>query len=170
MAKKIYDPYLKFGLNNNPDAKADLVDFKVPPDQSQVSSVSGKKGAVVLSKSDVGLNNVDNTSDANKPVSVAAQAVIISDERVLAEVINQLNSRISALELFLQNSIFNDIQAESLSAVKSLQFKGSELIKFGAGAPSFAPDFVGQIYVKTDSTTAVYVATGISTAADFKAV
>jgi hypothetical protein len=71
MAKKTYDPYLKFGLNNNPDAKADLVDGKVPSNQSQVSSVHGKKGDVVLNKSDIGLSNVNNTSDEDKPISTA---------------------------------------------------------------------------------------------------
>lgn len=36
-----------------------------------VDSVAGRTGAVTLTKSDVGLSNVDNTSDANKPVSSA---------------------------------------------------------------------------------------------------
>ncbi|QYW00800.1 minor tail protein [Gordonia phage Sahara] len=34
-----------------------------------VSSVNGYQGIVVLGKGDVGLGNVDNTSDANKPIS-----------------------------------------------------------------------------------------------------
>lgn len=38
-----------------------------------VSSVASRTGAVVLTKADVGLSNVDNTSDANKPVSTATQ-------------------------------------------------------------------------------------------------
>lgn len=42
----------------------------------QVSSVAGRQGAVVLTKSDVGLANVDNTSDANKPVSTATQTAL----------------------------------------------------------------------------------------------
>ena len=41
-----------------------------------VTSVSGRIGAIVLTKSDVGLSNVDNTSDADKPVSTATQAAI----------------------------------------------------------------------------------------------
>jgi hypothetical protein len=46
-----------------------------------VSSVFGRTGAVVAqsgdySKSDVGLANVDNTSDANKPVSTATQTAL----------------------------------------------------------------------------------------------
>ena len=42
----------------------------------KVSSVAGKTGAVTLSSSDVGLGNVDDTSDANKPVSSAAQTAL----------------------------------------------------------------------------------------------
>jgi hypothetical protein len=38
-----------------------------------VDSVAGKTGVVTLVKSDVGLGNVDNTSDVNKPVSTAQQ-------------------------------------------------------------------------------------------------
>jgi hypothetical protein len=41
-----------------------------------VSSVAGRTGAVVLTKSDVGLANVDNTSDAAKPVSTAQQTAL----------------------------------------------------------------------------------------------
>ena len=41
-----------------------------------VTSVAGKTGAVTLTKSDVGLNNVDNTSDADKPISTATQAAL----------------------------------------------------------------------------------------------
>lgn len=41
-----------------------------------VISVAGKIGAVTLDKSDVGLNNVDNTSDLSKPVSTATQTAL----------------------------------------------------------------------------------------------
>ena len=41
-----------------------------------VDSVAGKTGVVTLVKSDVGLANVDNTSDVDKPVSTAQQAAI----------------------------------------------------------------------------------------------
>lgn len=41
-----------------------------------VTSVAGKTGAVSLVKADVGLGNVDNTSDANKPVSTATQTAL----------------------------------------------------------------------------------------------
>ena len=41
-----------------------------------VQSVAGRTGAVTLSKSDVGLGNVDNTSDAAKPISTATQTAL----------------------------------------------------------------------------------------------
>ena len=41
-----------------------------------VDSVAGKTGAVSLAKADVGLSNVDNTSDADKPVSSATQTAL----------------------------------------------------------------------------------------------
>jgi len=47
---------------------------------SPVSSVAGRTGAVTLSKTDVGLGNVDNTSDLAKPVSTAAQTALDGKE------------------------------------------------------------------------------------------
>jgi hypothetical protein len=41
-----------------------------------VTSVAGKTGAVTLDKNDVGLGSVDNTTDLNKPVSLATQAAL----------------------------------------------------------------------------------------------
>lgn len=82
------------------DGKADLVDGKVPDDQlPEISTLElgttattayyGDKGKVAydhsqlrsgnphnVTKSDVGLSNVDNTSDANKPISTATQAAL----------------------------------------------------------------------------------------------
>jgi Phage tail repeat like len=48
-----------------------------------VVSVNGQQGVVVLSKSDVGLGNVDNTSDANKPVSSATQTALNAKQAVI---------------------------------------------------------------------------------------
>ena len=45
---------------------------------NSVTSVAGKVGSVTLNKVDVGLNNVDNTSDLNKPISTATQTALDS--------------------------------------------------------------------------------------------
>lgn len=46
------------------------------PATNLVQSVNGNQGVVVLNSVDVGLGNVDNTSDASKPVSTATQAAL----------------------------------------------------------------------------------------------
>lgn len=53
---------------------ADWTELSTPTDA--VTSVNGQTGIVVLGKSDVGLGNVDNTSDADKPVSTAQATAI----------------------------------------------------------------------------------------------
>jgi len=45
-----------------------------------VTSVAGRTGAVVLAKTDVGLSNVDNTSDVNKPISNATQTALAAKQ------------------------------------------------------------------------------------------
>jgi hypothetical protein len=50
--------------------------FITAASQDIVTSVASKAGDVTLVKGDVGLGNVDNTSDANKPVSTAQQTAL----------------------------------------------------------------------------------------------
>lgn len=45
-----------------------------------VTSVNGQTGIVSLAKSDVGLGNVDNTSDVNKPLSTATSTALAGKE------------------------------------------------------------------------------------------
>lgn len=49
-------------------------------EQGIVISVNGKTGELVLTKTDVGLSEVDNTSDKDKPISTAQQKAL--DEKV----------------------------------------------------------------------------------------
>lgn len=49
---------------------------KLPVQAGAVTSVNTRTGAVTLDKTDVGLGNVDNTSDTNKPVSSATQTAL----------------------------------------------------------------------------------------------
>lgn len=64
---KSQNDLLYYPISGNPSNYITL--SQVPADA--VQSVNGKVGVVVINKSDVGLSNVDNTSDANKPVSSA---------------------------------------------------------------------------------------------------
>lgn len=56
------------------DAPATLANWVAITAAGDVTSVAGRTGGVVLTKTDVGLANVDNTSDASKPVSTAQAA------------------------------------------------------------------------------------------------
>lgn len=51
-----------------------------------VTSVNGKTGAVILTKSDVDLENVNNTADASKPVSGPQQVALAAKEDRITEV------------------------------------------------------------------------------------
>lgn len=54
----------------------DLIDKPTGGGSGAVSSVAGRTGDVTLTKSDVGLSNVDNTADTAKPVSTATQTAL----------------------------------------------------------------------------------------------
>jgi hypothetical protein len=51
--------------------------------EAPVQSVAGKTGAVTLVKGDVGLGNVDNTADADKPISSATQSALNGKQATL---------------------------------------------------------------------------------------
>lgn len=62
-----------------------------------VDSVNGQTGVVVLTKSDVALGNVDNTSDINKPISTATQTAL------------NLKANSSALSTVAISGAYNDL-------------------------------------------------------------
>lgn len=70
----------KTGLVGMSLADLEYAFFLAPPagggGGGDVSSVAGRTGDVVLTKADVGLTAVDNTSDASKPVSGATQTAL----------------------------------------------------------------------------------------------
>ncbi|MDR2858934.1 MAG: hypothetical protein LBV64_00870 [Mediterranea sp.] len=53
-----------------------LSDIEEGAEVNTVTSVAGRTGDVTLTSTDVGLSNVDNTSDANKPISTAIQTAL----------------------------------------------------------------------------------------------
>lgn len=58
------------------DSPSTLADWKQITAVGDVTSVAGRTGVVVLTKTDVGLASVDNTTDAAKPVSTATQTAL----------------------------------------------------------------------------------------------
>lgn len=76
-----------------------------------VTSVAGKTGAVVLAKSDVGLPNVDNTSDLSKPISTATQTAL-----------NNKVDKVSGYGLSQQN--YTLAEKQKLASIEGSHFKG----------------------------------------------
>lgn len=78
-------------------------------------------GNIDLTKSDVGLSNVDNTSDANKPISTATQTAL--DLRLRTLLNDNVNS--SAVTGTVANTIFKSylIPANTLAVGDTLDFK-----------------------------------------------
>lgn len=76
-----------------------------------VSSVAGRTGNVVLNKNDVGLNNVDNTSDLNKPISTATQTALDTTVKLTG------NQTIAGIKTFT-SSIVGNISGNSATATK----------------------------------------------------
>jgi trimeric autotransporter adhesin len=85
-----------------------------------VTSVAGKTGAVSLDKSDVGLTNVDNTSDVNKPVSTAQNAAISAKYTKpgtgipLTDLSSSVQSSIAKADTALQSITLKTINGQSI--------------------------------------------------------
>ena len=89
------------------------------------------------------------------------------EENSLAETINNLEGRIYALEQFIKNSVFENLQIDTLTTVKGFNYNGAALILIGTTAPSVTPDFIGQFYINTTGGT-TYQAKGVASSADWK--
>lgn len=76
---KVYENSQKFRIADGYTKFNDLIILNSGT-VSGVTSVNSRSGAVTLTKSDVGLTNVDNTSDLNKPVSNSVQSALDNKE------------------------------------------------------------------------------------------
>lgn len=109
---------------------------------SGVSSVNGRTGDVVLSKFDVSLSNVDNTSDANKPVSTA-QASADSLRLLKSSNLSDLSSPTTALSNLGGSttgiSVFVASDAAAARSVLSAAGTASPTLTGTPTAPTAAP-------------------------------
>lgn len=103
-----YDASNPLGFVNTSEAAA----------AAPVQSVAGRTGSVVLTKSDVGLNNVDNTSDLNKPISTATQTALDNKQ-------NQ-NNFLDSLSIGLGNGLVVKTDAAS-SVARSIEAANSKI-------------------------------------------
>lgn len=66
------------------ELKSKLEGIEAGAQVNKVTSVAGRTGQVTLTKTDVGLDQVDNTSDLNKPISTATQEALDSKADISA--------------------------------------------------------------------------------------
>ena len=89
-------------------------------------------------------------------------------EPALAELLNHLLGRISALESIIKNSTYKNMQVDSLDIVKTFNiYGGTNLILTGTSAPAIVPDFIGQFFVNTTGGV-IYQANGNGSVSDWK--
>lgn len=98
-----------------------------------VTSVAGKTGAVTLVKGDVGLSNVDNTSDADKPISNATQTALNGKENTLSLITGSGTVNITV----------SDNTKYKYTSVSSLTMRGANVdcmgtVTFGSSTPSIS--------------------------------
>lgn len=104
-----------------------------------VTSVAGRVGAVVLTKADVGLGSVDNTSDASKPVSTATQAALndrLATSNNLSDVLSPGTAVVNLGATVVGAALFTAVDAAGARATI-------------AAAPLASPNFTGTPQVPT---------------------
>lgn len=84
-----------------------------------VDSVNGQTGVVTLTKSDIGLNNVDNTSDLNKPISTATQTALNAKQETLVSATNiktiNGNSVLGSGDLVVGGALARNVVPQTIS-------------------------------------------------------
>lgn len=84
----------------------------------------------------------------------------------VSESVNDLNSRVSALE---ENTNGGESKALSIDTVEFPKVCGVPMVTFGSGVPTAVPDYAGQFYI--DSTNErLYVAVAVTNATKWKLV
>ena len=80
-----------------------------------VTSVQGRTGNVVISATDVGLGNVNNTSDIDKPVSTAQQTAINSAQLAITTVLDTKVDKIAGKALSDEN--YTLVEKQKLASI-----------------------------------------------------
>lgn len=91
-------PNTSIVVNQNPVVEKSIV---INPNNA-VNSVNGKVGSVILTKFDLGLDQVDNTSDLNKPLSYAVLSAL-----------SGFSSSVSNSAFYLANVAFTNLVSNS---------------------------------------------------------
>lgn len=108
-----------------------------------VASVNTRTGAVTLTKTDVGLANADNTSDANKPVSTATQTALNLKANDNAVVHNTGAETVAGVKTFSSSPIVPTPGSGTAAANKTYVDTAVAGAGGGAGVGSATPSALG---------------------------
>ena len=130
------------------ELKSKLEGIEAGAQVNKVTSVAGRTGAVTLTKTDVGLDQVDNTSDLNKPISTATQGALDlkADKTAIADMLTKTEanstyakkSEIPSTDTFLSKTEASSTYATKTSlnkylttsaAASTYQLKGDYALK-----------------------------------------
>jgi hypothetical protein len=147
-------------ISENITKKIDIAQLKA---QSPVQSVNTKVGIVTLNKGDIGLSEVDNTSDANKPISTATQTALDAkqDTLVSGTTIKTINSSsiLGSGNISVAPSTGIDATAISTGVVSNAEFNYLDGVTSGIQA---------QLDNKVDENAAISAATKTKISYDSK--
>jgi hypothetical protein len=82
------------------------IEWVDPATVAPVRSVNTQTGDVVLTKSDIGLGNVDNTSDLNKPISTATQTALNAKQDLLGYTPEDIANKSTNTSLGTSNTLY----------------------------------------------------------------
>lgn len=112
------------GLSSNDFSdieKAKLEGVEANAQVNTVTSVAGKVGAIVLERGDVGLGDVDNTSDLDKPLSKEA----IESNYITAKAFGELVERVKEYDETM-SAVINDIAKDIAYILEWIKIKDNE--------------------------------------------
>lgn len=117
-----------------------------------VTSVAGRTGAVTLTKTDVGLANVDNTSDVNKPVSTAQQTALNLKANLASPTFTGTVSGITATMVGLGNVNNTSDASKPVSTAQqtALNAKVNGTVSLSVGTSSPVSPSINDLWVDTN--------------------
>ena len=122
-----------------------------------VTSVNGQQGDVVLDKSDVGLGAVNNTSDAEKPISTATQAAL---DGKIGAVVEDTEPTLGANLNLKGFTVTSDTIAQMLTNL-SIEPTDDNTQSLGASAKKWKEVFVNDALVVEDKRDGIDVKLGV---------
>jgi hypothetical protein len=120
----------------DPTDLANWIELLTP--RAPVQSVNGLTGSISLSKSDIGLTNVDNTSDVNKPISNGTQ--------------NALNLKLDTNLIGVPNGTasLNAIGKIPTDQIPAISFSSVKVLSNQADMLALNTAVVGSVVIRTD--------------------